>query len=162
MTRASAETGRLCLVNVNSTSFTQQSANAWDARGLAQLGLAPWGGKPDALKPLQAAGLVDDLAVYPLPPRRRAVQDGYQVAAPMLLWRRSPLSAVENTANNDFLRTHTTDDDVLAMDELMGPAFIGPAHTRIVAEELKHCVEFAQVLFGLSVAEVFEGVAVCP
>ncbi|WP_245490432.1 hypothetical protein [Mesorhizobium sp. M7A.F.Ca.US.011.01.1.1] len=46
------------------------------------------------------------------------------------------------------------------MDELMGPAFIEPAHIRVIAEQLKHRIEFAQVLFALGVAEVFEGVAV--
>ncbi|WP_245321949.1 hypothetical protein [Mesorhizobium sp. WSM1497] len=67
---------------------------------------------------------------------------------------------MENTANDDLLQTLAIEDDVLAVDELMGPAFIEPAHTRIVAEQLKHRVEFAQLLFGLSVAEVFEGVSV--
>lgn len=46
------------------------------------------------------------------------------------------------------------------MDELMGPAFIEPAHIRVIAEQFKHRVEFTQILFGLSVAEVFEGVSV--
>lgn len=53
---------------------------------------------------------------------------------------------MENAADNDLLRTHTIEDDVLAMDELLGPAFIEPAQTRVVAEQLKHRVEFAQVL----------------
>ena len=56
---------------------------------------------------------------------------------------------MKDTADHNVIGSNPVENDVLAVHELMRPAFIDPTHMRVVADQIEHRVELAQIFVGL-------------